>query len=50
MSIEARGENTWRIVVNNGYSATGKRNRYTKTIHGSYRDAENAEKLLAPRW
>ena len=47
MSIEARGENTWRIIVNNGYSATGKRNRYTKTIHGSYRDAENAEKLLA---
>ena len=47
MAIRNRGENTWRITVNNGYSTEGKAIRYTKTIHGSFKDAEKAEKILA---
>lgn len=47
MAIMARGQNTWRITVNDGYSKLGKPIRFTKTIHGSYKDAEKAEKILA---
>ena len=49
MAIISRGENTWRITINNGYSPQGKAIRYTKTIHGTYKDAEKAEKILAAR-
>jgi len=49
MAITSRGENTWRITISNGYSPKGKAIRYTKTIHGSYKDAENAEKILAAK-
>lgn len=46
MSISQRGKGTWRITVSNGYDQLGRQIRYTKTIHGSYKDAVTAEKLL----
>lgn len=43
MSISQRGKGTWRITVSNGYDQLGRQIRYTKTIHGSYKDAVTAE-------
>ena len=39
-SIEKRGKNSYRLVFTSGYDIYGKRARYTKTIHGTRRDAE----------
>ena len=47
MSIEQRGKNIWRVTISNGYDQRGRQVRYTNTIHGSYKDATTAEKLLA---
>lgn len=43
--LEKRGKNSWRLVVNAGYDANGKRIRRTKTVKGLTK--REAEKELA---
>ena len=42
VSIEKRGENTYRLVVSTGKNFDGSRVRRTKTIHGTRKDVEIA--------
>jgi len=42
--VENRGKNTWRLVVNDGYTPDGKRKRNTKTIKA--KNKREAEQLL----
>ena len=43
-SIEARGPNTWRLIISAGTNSRGKRAKITRTVHGTRREAE---KMLA---
>ena len=38
-SIEKRGK-SYRLIVSDGYNFEGKQIRYTKTVHGTKREAE----------
>jgi integrase len=44
-SIEKRGENSWRLIVEVGYDANGKRIKRSKTVKGMGK--REAEKVLA---
>ena len=39
-SIEKRGKSSYRLIVADGYNFEGKQIRYTKTVHGTKREAE----------
>ena len=39
-SIEKRGKSSYRLIVSDGYNFEGKQIRYTKTVHGTKREAE----------
>jgi len=39
-NITKRGKNTWRIRINFGTDANGKRRNFNQTIHGSKKDAD----------
>ena len=41
-SIQKRGKDTWRVRIAFGADSTGKRLTFSKTIHGSKKDAETA--------
>lgn len=45
-SIQARGADTYRVVVSLGVDGTGKRMRKSITVNGSYADAERAKYRL----
>lgn len=38
--IEKRGKSSYRLIVADGYNFEGKQIRYTKTVHGTKREAE----------
>ena len=38
--IEHRGQNRWRILIDIGRHATGKRQRLSHTVHGTRKQAE----------
>ena len=39
-SIKKRGKSSYRLIVADGYNFEGKQIRYTKTVHGTKREAE----------
>ena len=39
-SIEKRGKSSYRLIVSGGYNMEGKHIRYTKTVHGTKKEAE----------
>ena len=46
-SIINRGKNTWKLQISCGSDASGKRIRYTKTFHGTKREATKELNLFA---
>lgn len=41
-SLEKRGENSWRLVVSEGFDSSGKRIKHTRTFKGTPREADKA--------
>jgi integrase len=46
-SIEARGPNTWRLIVSLGRDDYGRQVKATRTVHGGRREAERALERFA---